>query len=400
MIQRGLENEVLLSLGQLPAVGIIGSRQVGKTTLAMMIAEGRSGKTVYLDLERPSDLAKLGDAELYLRSVADSLVIIDEVQRKPELFPVIRSLIDEQRRPGRFLILGSASPALRRQSSESLAGRIVYHELKPFDLQEVGASPENINRLWSRGGYPESFLAASDSASLKWREAFIQTYLERDIPNLGFRIPAVTLRRFWLMLAHCHGQLWNASKIAGSLAVDAKTARRYLDVLEDTFLVRQLQPLHANLKKRLVKSPKVYLRDSGLLHALLNIATHEQLLGHPAAGASWEGWCIEQVLSVVASNTTADFYRTSAGAEIDLVLHPPGRGPVMAIEAKRPLDPRPGRGFWSAFADLQPARGFVVYPGEEFYPLGEHVRALPASQVNRLAGDDIRSLGGGMGLPR
>lgn len=301
----------------------------------------------------------------------------------PDLFPAIRSLIDEQRRPGRFLILGSASPALLRQSSESLAGRIVYHELKPFDLQEVGAAPENINRLWNRGGYPDSFLAESDEVSLKWREAFIQTYLERDLPNLGLRIPAVTLRRFWQMLAHCHGQLWNASKIAGSLGVDNKTARRYLDALEDTFMVRQLQPLHANLKKRLVKSPKVYLRDSGLLHALLNIGTHEQLLGHPAAGASWEGWCIEQILSVVASNTTADFYRTSAGAEIDLVLHHARAGPVVAIEVKRSLDPRPGRGFWSALADLQLARAFVVYPGEESYPLGERVWALPLGQMSK-----------------
>lgn len=385
MISRRLENEALSSLSQFPAVGIIGSRQAGKTTLAMMIAEKRSGKAVYLDLERPSDLAKLGDAELYLRSVADSLVIIDEVQRRPELFPVIRSLIDEQRRPGRFLILGSASPALLRQSSESLAGRIVYHELKLFDLQEVGVSPENVNRLWNRGGYPESFLAESDSASLKWREAFIQTYLERDIPNLGSRIPAVTLRRFWLMLAHCHGQLWNASKIAGSLGVDAKTARRYLDMLEDTFMVRQLQPLHANLKKRLIKSPKVYLRDAGLLHALLGIAAHEQLLGHPVAGASWAGWCIEQVLSIVAPNADASFYRTLAGAEIDLVLHPAGGGPSIAVEAKRSLDPRPGKGFWSAFADVQPAQGFVMYPGDEFYPLGENVSALPASQIGRLA---------------
>jgi len=387
MIKRILENDVLVSLEQFPAVGIIGSRQVGKTTLAMMIAEGRSGKAVYLDLERPSDLAKLGDAELYLRSVADSLVIIDEVQRKPDLFPVIRSLIDEQRRAGRFLILGSASPALLKQSSESLAGRIVYHELKPFDVREVGTSPQTIDRLWNRGGYPESFLAESDSASLKWREAFIQTYLERDIPNLGLHIPAVTLRRFWLMLAHCQGQLWNASKIASSLGVDSKTVRRYLDVLDDTFMVRQLQPLHTNVKKRLVKSPKVHLRDSGLLHALFAIQTHEQLLGHPAAGASWEGWCMEQVLSAVPPNTNACFYRTSAGAEIDLVLRFPG-GPSVAVEAKFSLDPRPAKGFWSAIDDLQPARSFVVYPGAEFYPLGKDVWALPAAQVARVAGTD------------
>jgi len=351
----------------------------------MMIAESRRERAVYLDLERPSDLAKLSDAELYLRSVADSLVIIDEIQRMPDLFPVMRSLIDEQRRPGRFLILGSASPALLKQSSESLAGRIVYHELKPFNLQEVGASRENMNRLWNRGGYPESFLAESDSASLRWRDAFIQTYLERDIPNLGLHIPAATLRRFWLMLAHCQGQLWNASKIAGSLGVDSKTARRYLDVLDDTFMVRQLQPLHTNLKKRLVKSPKVYLRDSGLLHALFGIQTYEQLLGHPAAGASWEGWCVEQVLSVVASNTAACFYRTSAGAEIDLVLQPPGGEPPVAIEAKFSLDPRPTKGFWSALDDLHPARSFVVYPGTESYPLPKDTWTLPATQLARLA---------------
>lgn len=385
MIKRSLENDILLSLSQFPAVGIIGSRQVGKTTLAMMIAERRSNRAVYLDLERPSDLAKLGDAELYLRSVADSLVLIDEIQRRPDLFPVMRSLIDEQRRPGRFLILGSASPALLKQSSESLAGRIVYHELKPFDLQEVGALPEDLNRLWNRGGYPESFLAESDSASLRWREAFIQTYLERDIPNLGLHIPAVTLRRFWLMLAHCQGQLWNASKIAGSLGVDSKTARGYLDVLEDTFMVRQLQPLHANLKKRLVKSPKIYLRDSGLLHALFGIGTYEQILGHPAAGASWEGWCVEQVLSAVRLSTVAYFYRTSAGAEIDLVLQPPGGESLIAVEVKFTLDPRPTKGFWSALDDLQPARSFVVYPGTEFYPLGANTWALPASQIARIA---------------
>jgi predicted AAA+ superfamily ATPase len=388
MIRRSLENDILLSLAQFPAVGIIGSRQVGKTTLALMVAQSRQDKAVYLDLERPSDLAKLGDAELYLRSVADSLVIIDEIQRRPDLFPVMRSLIDEQRRPGRFLILGSASPALLRQSSESLAGRIVYHELRPFSLREVGASPEDINRLWNRGGYPESFLAPSDAASWKWREAFIQTFLERDIPNLGLRIPAITLRRFWLMLAHCQGQLWNASKIAGSLGVDAKTARRYLDVLDDTFMVRQLQPLHTNLKKRLVKSPKVCLRDTGLLHALFGIQTYEQLLGHPVAGASWEGWCIEQVLSIVRPNTAASFYRTSAGAEIDLVLQPPAGEPPLAIEAKFSLDPRPTKGFWSALGDLRPARSFIVYPGTEFYPLGENVWALPAGQMARFAEAD------------
>ncbi len=382
-----------MSLDQFPAVGIIGSRQVGKTTLALMIAESRRDRVVYLDLERPSDLAKLGDAELYLRSVADSLVVIDEVQRRPDLFPVLRSLIDEQRRLGRFLILGSASPALLKQSSESLAGRIVYHELKSFSLREIGASPEDINRLWNRGGYPESFLAQSDATSLKWREAFIQTYLERDIPNLGLHIPAVTLRRFWLMLGHCQGQLWNASKIAGSLGVDSKTARRYLDVLEDTFMVRQLPPLHTNLKKRLVKSPKIYLRDTGLLHALLGIQTYEQLLGHPAAGASWEGWCLEQVLSVVASNTAAHFYRTLAGAEIDLVLQLPGGGPPIAIEAKFSLDPRPTRGFWSALTDLRPARSFVIYPGAEFYPLGENVWALPPGQITRLTEADSINLG-------
>ena len=286
MIDRKLKASIKESLRSFPAVGIIGARQVGKTTLAKMLADESSQNTVYLDLELPSDLAKLEEAELYLKQYTNSLVIIDEIQRRKDLFPVLRALVDSDRKPGRFLILGSASPVLIKQSSESLASRIYYHELSPFCFDEIGPSKDNNNKLWSRGGYPESFLAASEQISSQWREMFIQTHLERDIPNLGIRVPASTLRRFWQMLAHCHGQLWNAIKIGNSLGIDPKTTRRYLDILQDTFMVRQLQPYHSNTKKRLVKSPKIYLRDSGLLHCLLRIHSYDDLLGHPVAGPS------------------------------------------------------------------------------------------------------------------
>jgi hypothetical protein len=295
--------------------------------------------------------------------------------------------VDADRRNGRFLILGSASPDLIRQASESLAGRILYHELSPFTLGEVKPSAANVRLLWCRGGFPGSFLAASARDSVRWRESFIQTHLERDIPALGIRIPSTALRRFWQMLAHSHGQLWNASKIASSLGMSAPTVRRYLDILQDTFMVRQLQPFHHDLKKRLVKSPKVYLRDSGLLHALLGLETPDDLLGHPSAGASWEGWVIEQILAVVPPAWRPWFYRTGAGAEIDMILERPGRRPLIALEIKYSSDPAPSRGFWSALSDLKGARGFVVCPAEERYPLGRNVYTLPIRELERLAGD-------------
>ena len=308
-------------------------------------------------------------------------MILDEIQRQPKLFPVLRSLVDARRVNGRFLILGSASPELSRQASESLAGRIVQHELAPFTMLEV-ASGARAKRttLWSRGGFPGSFLAPTNAHSLAWRDAFIATHLQRDLPALGVRIPATAMRRFWEMLAHAHGQLWNASRIAGSLGVTAPTARHYLDTLEDTFMIRQLPPFAANLKKRLVKSPKIYLRDSGLLHALLRIGDIDDLLGHPVAGASWEGWVIEQALAASGAHAGASFFRTAAGAEIDLVLERP-RGRRIALEIKLSSAPRPSRGFWSGIADLGPSAAYVVYAGKERYPLGQGVDALPVSML-------------------
>ena len=383
MIKRGLEARVAAGLRQFPVVGIVGARQVGKTTLAKSIARKRKN-TVYLDVELPSDLAKLGEAELYLRQHSKSLVILDEIQRRPDLFPILRALVDANRRKGRFLILGAASPDLARQSAESLAGRVEYLELGGVNLEEVTSGNATFPKLWYRGGYPLSYLEKADQRSLRWRQAFIQTHLERDIPSLGVRVPATMLRRFWLMLAHSHGQLWNASRIAFSLGVSPPTARHYLDILQDTFMVRQLQPFHANVKKRLVKSPKVFLRDSGLLHALLGLESYDALLGHPSAGASWEGFVIEQLLSQLPSSWEPFFYRTSAGAEVDLVLATSGRKRVVAVEMKHSAAPKPSRGFWSALEDLEPQKSFVVYPGTERYPLRPGVFALPVTQLSRV----------------
>jgi len=382
MIARTLEKAVAEALGKFPVVALVGARQVGKTTLARVLQKDTVGDSVYIDLERPTDLAKLEAPELYLEMHAHELVILDETQRMPDLFPLLRSLVDADRRNGRFLLLGSASPDLVRQSSESLAGRVVYLELSPLSLEEVGATMENVWRLWKRGGFPRSFLAQTDADSLQWREAFIQTYLERDLPTLGVRIPAATLHRFWRMLAHSHGQLWNASKISASLGVSAPTARHYLDILQDTFVVRQLQPYHANLKKRLVKTPKAYLRDSGLLHALLQLETLEDLAGHPCVGSSWEGWVIEQVLAAVPVNWRPWFYRTSGGAEIDLILERPGRRPFLAFEVKYSPSPSLSKGFWTALADLGLEEGYVVCPCEEQYPLGHGVFTLPVHQLS------------------
>lgn len=381
-MKRQLEAEVVRSLAQFPVVGLVGPRQSGKTTLAKQIAKTNVKGSLYLDLEKPSDLAKLEDAELYFSRHTDKLIILDEVQRRPDVFPLLRALVDTNKRKGRFLLLGSAAPDLTRQASESLAGRIVYHELTPFTLADIQPKAANLDRLWQRGGFPLSYLAASERESFRWREAFIQTYLESDIPQLGLRVPSTALRRFWTMLAHSHGQLWNGAKIAAALGVSNPTVRHYLDILQDTFIVRQLQPYHANTKKRLIKSPKIYLRDSGILHTLLHLPESDDLLGHPIVGASWEGWVIEQVLAIMPSTWQASFYRTSAGAEIDLVLE---RGNErIAIEIKHSLDPRPGRGFWSALADLGEARAYVIYPGKERYPLAPNVEVVPATQLKLL----------------
>ncbi|MEK7847094.1 MAG: ATP-binding protein [Nitrospinota bacterium] len=382
MIKRNIQEAIERSLKKYPVVSMLGSRQVGKTTLANIIKDEIRKRVIYLDLELPSDLNKLQEPELYLGQFSsDTLVIIDEIQRMPSLFPLIRALVDKKRIQGQFLILGSASPELIRHSSESLAGRIIYHELTPFVLHEIGY--EHILKLWLRGGYPVSYLSENDDDSFSWRESFIKTYLERDIPQFGIHIPAVQLRRFWTMLAHSHGQLWNASQIANSMGISAPTVRNYLDILGDTFIVRQLQSYYLNIKKRLRKSPKVYIRDSGLLHTLLRVGSIENLQGHPSVGRSWEGFVIEQILGIIPEGWQAFFYRTGAGAEIDLLLIN-GKNEPIAIEIKYSASPTTSRGFWNAFNDLSCKKGFIVYPGEESYPLGKNVYTLPIKNIIKI----------------
>lgn len=361
-------------LSYMPAVVLLGPRQVGKTTLAFHV--GQSRNSVYLDLESPVDQEKLRDPVFYLSGLQDRLVILDEVQRMPELFTTLRGLIDSGRRDGRgagrYLLLGSASMDLLRQS-ETLAGRVAYLELGPLDVLETGVASQRD--LWVRGGFPESFLAKSSTRSLAWRQDFIRTYLERDIPQLGPRIPATTLFRFWTMLAHVQGGLLNAAQLARGLAVDGTTIARYLDLMVDLMLVRRLPPFHSNTGKRLVRSPKIYVRDSGLVHALLNLVDQEALLGHPVVGGSWEGFVVETLIGVAPLNTTASFYRSGAGAEIDLLLDIPGHG-IWAIEIKFGLGARPTRGFYSASEDVKPARSFVVNAGSERYAVSEGVEVI------------------------
>jgi len=334
-------------------------------------------------LENPQDFEKLQHAQLYLEQYKNHLVILDEAQRKPELFPLLRSLIDQDRRPGRFMILGSASPTLKRQSSASLAGRIAYHELSPFTLDEVGVGENNINKLWLRGGYPQSFLADSENLSAKWMQNFIMTHLERDLPALGVRVPSTTLLRFWTMLAHCNGQLWNAVKLSDSLGVDSKAARRYLDILADTFMIRQLQPYFTNTKKRLVKSPKVYIRDTGLLHTLLKIFSFDDLVTNPVLGASWEGFCIEQIAALKPAFNDLYFYRTQTGSEIDIVLTR-GLKIEIAVEIKYSLTPQLTKGSLCAIDEIKPKKTLVVYPGRESYPIKQNVWALPVTELSRI----------------
>jgi uncharacterized protein len=362
-------------LSRYPAVGLLGPRQVGKTTLALEIGKERS--SIYLDLESPADLAKLNEPELFLGRHGDNLVILDEIQRTPSLFQVLRGLIDRGRRDGkgngRFLVLGSAGIDLLQQSSESLAGRIAYAELPTLLLEETGAG--TADALWLRGGFPSSLTAESDLVSLAWRRNFIRTYLERDIPQLGPRVPAETLRRFWTMLAHDQGGMINAAKLAAALGISGQTVGRYIDLLCDLLLVRRLTPWAANAGKRMVRSPKVYVRDSGLVHALLGLCTFDEVLAHPVAGMSWEGWVIENLIAAAPDGTNAFFYRTAAGAEIDLVLEL-GRGKRWAFECKRSLTPTPARGFHEGCKDLKPQRKLVVYPGTESFPLGQDVECV------------------------
>lgn len=393
MIPRRALAAVESALQRQAAVALLGPRQVGKTTLALALAD--KTPSLYLDLESRADRAKLSDPALFLERHEDRLVILDEVHRVPELFQTLRGLIDKGRRKGRrtgrFLILGSASIDLLRQSGESLAGRIAYVEMGPFDVLEIGLKPAARLDLWLRGGFPDSYLAADDGQSLALRRDFIRSYLERDVPMFGPRIPAETLERLWTMLAHGQGTLLNASRLAASLAISAQSVTRYIDLLADLLLVRRLSPFHANLGKRLVKSPKVYVRDSGLVHALLGIADHDALAGHPVVGASWEGFVIENLLAAAPADTRASFYLTAAGAEIDLMLELPG-GRRWAVEIKSGLSPRLEKGFHFARQDLKPGKSFVVYAGDDRYPLDEGVEAIGLRELAAiLAGEQGRN---------
>ena len=375
MIRRRIKQEVDLAISRQAAVALLGPRQVGKTTLALEVATSRP--SVYLDLENPTDRAKLAEPELFLAQHEDKLVILDEIHRAPDLFMALRGVIDKGRRAGRrtgrFLMLGSAAIELMRQS-ETLAGRIAFVEMGPLDALETANQPTET--LWLRGGFPDSFLADDDSLSMALRRDFIRTYLERDVPMFGPRIPAETLGRFWTMLAHSQGGLLNASKFAANLGVSAPTVTSYLGLLADLLLVRRLPPYHRNVGKRLVKSPKTYVRDSGLLHALLGIADVDALLGHPVVGASWEGMVIENLIASAPAGTQAYFYRTAAGAEIDLVLDLGGRHGVWVVEIKRSPAQGLQKGNHHAITDIAPKRSFLAHGGTDRFPLTRETEAI------------------------
>ncbi|MDA0348563.1 MAG: ATP-binding protein [Verrucomicrobia bacterium] len=380
MIKRALEAKLVEALSESPAVALLGSRQVGKTTLALGLSKKSFNKDiVYLDLELDSDLAKFSDAEAYLGRLENKLVIIDEAQRAPELFRLLRGLIDVRKRKGekaaQFLLLGSASRDLLQQTSESLAGRIRFLELSPFTVEEVKDSTFDLERLWLRGGYPDSFLANSEDASWDWRINFISTYLERDIPLMGPKVPAARMKRFWTMLAHVHGQQLNLSNLGKSLETSHTTIRNYLDLLTDFYMIRQIPPWAGNTKKRLVKAPKVYIRDSGLLHTLLNTPDLESLLGHPILGASWEGFVVENILSRLSSKWCYSYYRTSAQAELDLVLEGPLNQRV-AIDIKRSVAPKITKGYHFACEDLKATQKVVIYAGTETFPISGGIEAM------------------------
>jgi len=370
---------VLESLQFFPIVALLGARQVGKTTLAKKLLGTTEGETHHFDLEDPIDIARLHDPMLALKPLK-GLVVLDEIQRMPELFPILRVLADRDPIPARFLILGCASPNLARQSSESLAGRMIHHAMGGFQLNEVG--DEHAQQLWSRGGFPRSFLAPDDALSLKWRKAFLRTFLEHDLPQLGFNHSPERMRRFWSMLAHYHGQTWNGAELARAFGVSETSVRRYLDVLGAVFMVRVLQPWHANLSKRQVRSPKIYIADTGLLHALLNIGDSYDLQGHPKVGASWEGFAIEEVLRVLGVDyPDAYFWSVHAGAELDLFVQPNGR--KIGFEFKNTSSPKATRSMRSAVELLNLEALYVVHPGESSWEMAERIKAVPLLELSK-----------------
>lgn len=379
MLYRLANAQVREKLLSTAAVVLLGPRQVGKTTLAKTIQESWEGGAIYLDLESPRDRLRLDDAESYLRSQKDKLVILDEIHRAPGIFEILRGIIDENRqtghRNGQFLLLGSASLDLMRQSSETLAGRVAYLDITPINTGEAMPAQLSSDALWVRGGFPDSVLAPSDALSLDWRRDFIRSYLERDVPMFAPRIPAESISRLWSMIAHQQGGMLNQSRLASALGVSSPAVDRYIDLLVDLQLVRRLRPWYENMGKRLVKSPKVYVRDSGILHGLLEIETLDDLLGHPVCGVSYEGYCIENLIQAVGSSRSPYYYRTQVGAEIDLVFEKGGR-PEVAIEIKRSTAPSPDKGFSIACDDLKIDKRYVVYPGEESFPLRHGATAI------------------------
>ncbi len=379
MISRSLQQTLSRLLDFNPAVFLVGPRQVGKTALAQVIARQRNA--VYVDLERPSDLAKVGDLEQYCSLHADRLLILDEVHQAPGIFAPLRNVIEERRRAGKrtgqFLLIGSASIDMLKKSSGTLSRRVGYCELHPFNVLEVG--DENLRQLWCRGGFPESYLTQGDGRSLDWRRNFIRTYLQRDLPALAPRIPVETLWRFWTMLAHNQGQAFNATALAKGLDVGAVTVGRYLDLMADLLLVRRVQPWASNLGRRVVKAPKVYVRDSGICHALLGIRTMDDLLGHPVVGGSWEGFVVENILGVLPQRASFGYYRTAGGADVDLVVRL--GGDLWAVEIKHSSAPKVSRGFHSACEDLRPNRRCVVYAGEESFPLSADIKAMTLPDI-------------------
>jgi len=382
-IKRAVADKVISYLDNFPAVAILGPRQAGKSTLAKNIVSNFAG-AVYLDLETASDRQKVSNPEIFFEQYKNNLICLDEIQRAPELFTSLRSIIDANAGNGQFLILGSASQDLIRQSSESLAGRIVFIELSPFLHREIEKENDDLYTYWLRGGFPRSYLAASNDLSFVWRENFIQTFLERDIPQLGFHIPAETLRRLWQMCAHLHGQLVNLSTLGQSLGVSHTTVRSYLDLLSQTFMIRLLSPFSANLKKRLVRSPKIYIRDSGILHALLGLESFDEVMGHHVFGASWEGLALENIIQNFPRWKPA-FYRTSDGTELDLVLEKANKRVVFEFKASKA--PELGRGFWNSIDQLKPQAVYVVAPVDEPYPIDKRVQVAPLKHIETIAGE-------------
>ena len=380
MISRRVHvNAILERLSSFPVVAILGPRQIGKTTLARQVARASSGPAHRLDLENPADLNRLLEDPGLVLDELRGLIVIDEVQRRPDLFPILRVLADRRPLPARFLVLGSASPDLIRQSSESLAGRIAYHELGGLALHEVGF--QRLNRRWLRGGFPPAWLARSNSSATVWVESFVRTFLERDLPELGIRVPGTAMRRFWTMLAHWHGQIWNASEFARSFGVADTTIRRYLDILTGALVVRQLQPWHANVAKRQVKAPKIYLRDTGILHALLGVSDMRSLDSHPKSGASWEGLILESIIDRLGlPDEHAHFWAAHAGGELDLVLRHGSKR--MGVEIKRTTAPKVTRSMQTARRVLDLTELVVVHAGRDSYRLAGDIRAVAASRMD------------------